>query len=189
MQIKNGILRKLIKLELRYENFELFILSFFLAYILLTPPYSLMIEDYIKSSIKWGYFGALIVGFGFAYGITTPVSVAALYIFGTTLNPFLIAPIAGLGATFSDYILFFTTRRFVGGEVRKIQIKHKKLLRFVKKFAPLIAMLIILSPFPDEIAAGFMGSIRYSKKKFIVLAYVANTIGILLVSGLGSYFG
>ena len=189
MKKKNNFTETLIKLELKYENFGIFFLSVVIAYIILTPPYLQMLEEFIFQSHRWGYLGAAIAGFGYSYGITTPVAIAVFYILGTTLNPFYLAFLGAFGAAISDYFLFIITKKTVGRKIHKIESHHRKASRFLHRFAPLIAMAIILSPFPDEIAASYMGSIQYNRKKFLILAYFANFIGLLLIAGVGSYFG
>lgn len=189
MKKKNHLVETLIKIELRYENFAIFFLSVVFAYILLTPPYLQMLEDFIFQSHRWGYLGAAIAGFGYSYGITTPVAIAVFYILGTTLNPLYLAFLGAFGATISDFFLFIVTKKTVGKKIHKIESHHRKASRFLHRFAPLIAMAIIMSPLPDEIASGYMGSIEYSRRKFLILAYFANFIGLLLITGVGSYFG
>jgi hypothetical protein len=59
---------------------------------------------------------------------------------------------------------------------------------FLKKISPLIAGFIIASPLPDELAAVLLGSENYDYKKFLILAFVFNFLGILFIVGLGRIF-
>jgi len=45
----------------------------------------------------------------------------------------------------------------------------------------IIGLFILGSPLPDELAIGFLGIIDLSYKKFILISFLANTIGILLI--------
>lgn len=184
-----AIIKELKKLELKYENFAIFILSLYVAYIILTPPYFQGLVNFIQKSGEWGYIGAFIAGSGYSYGILMPVSIATLFVIGSSLNPFLIAFVGAFGATLGDFIIFIFSRDTLGREVEKIEKRHKKFSRFVKKFALIIALIIIALPIPDEFASAFLGTIRFQTKKFFIFVYISNFIGILLVSGLGLLYG
>ncbi|MEM7825739.1 MAG: hypothetical protein QW412_02685, partial [Candidatus Aenigmatarchaeota archaeon] len=53
-----------------------------------------------------------------------------------------------------------------------------------KFFVGLIGCSIIASPLPDELGIAFLGSIRFDTKKFLLLSYVLNFIGIFFITSL-----
>lgn len=175
--------------EMKYENLLLLLISCIVVYMILTPPYLQVLEKAIRASGQYGYFGVLIAGSFFAYGITSPIAAAVLIAFGSSLNPILIAAIGAAGATFSDFIIFKFAKRKLSAEIERLKRRGmlKKYSKTIQHFAPLIAGFIIGSPLPDELAAGFLGAIKFSNKKFILFIYAAEFIGILALALIGSF--
>ncbi|MCC7436766.1 hypothetical protein IT402_02755, partial [Candidatus Nomurabacteria bacterium] len=47
--------------------------------------------------------------------------------------------------------------------------------------APVIGAIIIASPLPDEIGVGLIGISKMKNWQFLVLSFVLNSLGILLI--------
>lgn len=197
MEIKNGKrikeeiekeAEKIWELEWKYHNLILFFISIIIAYYLLK-------SEYLKSMIlKFGslsYFGVLVAGIFYTYGLTTVPASALIYMLGKTLNPFIIAFIGALGSMIGDFLIFAYVKYALVTEIKmlmsELHLRIPKILRskFIYKIAPLIAGLIIASPLPDEIGVALMGIVEYKTKHFLLYSYLLNFIGILIIA----YFG
>jgi len=178
--------------EIKYDRLLLFFFSLVVLYILIEPEYSIKIESFIRSLAGYGYIGIFIAGSMYTTYATSPVAAYILFIFGEFYNPLLIAALGAAGACAIDFIIYTISKKYSildsrGGRsflVKKIQPGH-----ILYKFAPLIALFIIGSPLPDELADIFMGQIRYDKKKFLIISYLGNFLGILIISLFGASFG
>lgn len=179
-------LKKLQQLELKYENIIILVGMFIVAYMFVTPSIAQQIKSFIINIGELRYLGALIAGTFFSWGLTTAPAAAALWILGKTANPFAIAAIGSVGATAMDLIIFRFVKRKFGSDVARLERRQKKLSKWIHRFGPLIAGFMIASPLPDEIAAGFLGAIRFEEKKFIIFIYFAHFIGILAISGVAA---
>jgi hypothetical protein len=146
------------------------------------------LEKFLLSLGNYEYLGAFFAGFFYTYGATTAFSVATFFILAKVLNPWVLAFLGALGSIVSEYIIYnFVSER--SGKTIKINNKKYKIpeikSKFVKKISPLIAGFIIASPLPDELAAVLLGAEKYDSKKFILLAFIFNFIGILFIVALG----
>lgn len=181
------LFKEILKIETRYENLLLLLLSCILAYILLTPSYMLKLESLIQRSGDFGYIGTFFAGLFYTFSFSSIPATAVLYVLGMSLNPLLVAIIGASGATITDYMIFLITKKKFSQEVARIERKKKlrKISKWIHHLAPILAFLVIASPLPDEFAAGFLGSIRLDKKIFIPLIFLADFFGILILSSLG----
>jgi uncharacterized membrane protein YdjX (TVP38/TMEM64 family) len=146
------------------------------------------LEKFLLSLGNYEYLGAVFAGFFYTYGTTTAFSVATFFILAKVLNPWILAILGALGSIVSEYIIYnFVSER--SGKIIKINNKKYKIpeikSKFVKKISPLIAGFIIASPLPDELAAVLLGAEKYGSKKFILLTFIFNFIGILFIVALG----
>jgi len=156
----------------------------------------LTLESYLTGSLEkfllnlgnYEYLGAVLAGFFYTYGATTAFSVATFFVLAKVLNPWVLALLGALGSIVSEYIIYnFVSKK--SGKIIKISNKKYKIpeikSKFVKKISPLIAGFIIASPLPDELAAVLLGAEKYGSKKFILLTFIFNFIGILFIVALG----
>ncbi len=200
---------------LKYQNLVLLFIGIIVAtYILIyRPAASIMTSSGIE---QLGYVAAFVYGMMYAYAITTAPSAALIFSLGKThlVEPLLIAVIGASGAVLSDYLIFRFVRDGLMGEIRMLekdirtfvhrfdhhgknrpnQHFHEKarIWKAISKskawniLVPVVAGLIIASPLPDEFGAAIFGAIRFDSKKFLVVAYFLNFIGIFVISYLGS---
>ncbi len=139
----------------------------------------------------FGIGGIFIAGMMYSYSLTTSIGALLLPAFLAQSSVPLIALVGGFGGTFADFTVF----RFIKGNLRK-EVRQLGKTRFMKAFARLpfmnhpwfrdvLGVLVIMSPFPDEIGVAIMASTHLSENNFRILSLIANTIGIyLLVSAL-----
>lgn len=181
------IIKDIKKYGMKYENLVLLFVSLVAALVILTPAYFQQLENFIKSAGSYGYIGVAIAGFFFSYGITTPIAMVALAAFGASIEPIYVALIGGTAATISDFIIYFFARRKLSSAERKLEKKYlnKKYSRAWHAFAPIVAGFIIASPLPDELAAGILGALKFDRKRFIILVWVAEVIGVFVIASVG----
>ncbi len=127
--------------------------------------------------------GALYTSF-----LTAPISVATLIVIAESNNPIIVALLGGLGAVVGDMLIVKLFRDNLSKDVK--YVSHELKLQIITKFLnffhlgfiiPLIGMIIIASPFPDELGLVMLGGTNLKYRELIVLTYVLNTAGILLI--------
>jgi hypothetical protein len=176
--------------EYEWKHYKTFLIALFVVLTL-----ELYVTGYLQAMLtslgEYEYVGAFFGGFFYTYGITTPFSIAVLLVVGQKLNPLLVAIVGAFGSLISEYIIYTFARKQAKRFIKKnSNLEINRILKsgFLKKISPLIAGLIIASPLPDELAAGLMGIECYDVKKFLLLTFSFNFIGILLISGIGRIF-
>ena len=179
-----------LKLEIRwrywhYKNTALLGLSLLAFVYLLSQP---AIDSFIRSIGELGYLGALIAGVMFTSTFTVAPGGVILYHLAQLLNPYEIALLAGAGAVLGDYVVFRYLRDRVFEELRPLGQKLASWRSFnifrTPYFAwltPVIGALVIASPFPDELGITLLGISKIKVWQFLILAFLLNAVGILLV--------
>jgi len=180
---------RFVKYEWGHYNILLFILVLLLTIeALLTGS----LQRFLSSMGDYGYYGAILAGFFYTYGATSPFSIAAFFILAKISNPWALAFLGALSSIMSEYIIYEAVRIETEKTVRSHKIKGLKIpkikSKLLKKLSPIIAMLIIASPLPDELAAALLGAENYDIKKFIALTFISNFIGILFIVEIGKIF-
>ena len=181
--------KKVRKLHWKYRNLIYISLSVLVSYALLREG---ILATYLSGFGDLGYLGAFIGGLFFSYALTTPISVAVLFLLSENLNPLIVAFLGAFGAVISDYIIFRFVRDRLLDELKTLsddlKIKMPRIPNYVKrsKYAkwiiPTIAGFIIASPLPDELAAALFAAVRFDPKKFALISYVSNFLGILAIA-------
>ncbi|MEM5772621.1 MAG: hypothetical protein QXL86_00095 [Candidatus Aenigmatarchaeota archaeon] len=191
----------------KYKNLFLFCLSIVVAYFILKNEESL---TFLKSLHGLGYLSAFIAGALFTSSLTVAPATALIYTLGSTFNPLVLAFIGAFGSLMSDYLIFRFVKHRLVDEIKLLHEEVKKFLRPVTKpfvpkdlrfrlwlwqravnsrlrwLIPVIAGFIIASPLPDEFGVALLGAAKYETKRFAVLSYFLNFMGILLVAFVGS---
>jgi len=195
-------IKRIKKYQWKYRNLILLALSFVFAYYMLKTS---QIVSLIENLGNLGYPASFAAGMLFSYGITTAPATVALFTLGKTINPFLIAALGAVGTVISDYIIFRIVRDRLLGEIKLLSKEVRTLTKPVSHLffwedlrvriwhaisrskawnliVPVIGGLIIASPLPDEIGVAIFGAIKFEPKKFMIVAYLFNFIGILAVA-------
>jgi len=164
-------------------------MSFVLASIILT---SSLIRDFIQSLGTYSYLGVLISGIFFVYGFTALPATASIILLSKSLNPVLIGLIGGFGAVVSDLLIFSYVRYGLDPDIKYIlkktgitRIKELKRTR-LRWIIPFLAGFIIASPLPDEVGTFIFGIANYDLKKFLIYAYLLNSLGIMAIAFLAA---
>lgn len=185
------------KYRWKHRNLVFIFLSTALAVYILTTP---EIAGLIEHSGNTGYLGALVAGFFFSSLFTTPLATVTLILLGKTHNPIIVGLIGSLGATTADFIIYKAARKSIdslSGEIVELKLfierhnpvhlndQNRIFHELRVHLIPVLAGLIIASPLPDELAIGILSATRYNKRKMILLSYVANFAGIVLLAYIG----
>ena len=200
------IIKTLRKFEWKHHNLILFIISLFFAYYILRYK---PIVNFIQNLTYLGYLAALALGMLFTYALTSVPASAALYNLGSQFNPLLIAFIGAFGSVISDYLIFRFVRDKLIDEIKLLSEEVNRVTRPVsdlflpknllvilwksvsrskvwKTIIPVIAGFIIASPLPDELGVALFGASKFEPKKFVIISYFLNFLGILAISYFGS---
>jgi hypothetical protein len=191
MSRKAGV--KLIEFEMwRYRYLVLFSVGVVLAILILSNN---AITSFLSRASEWSYFGAFATGIFYTYSLTSMPATAVFFEVSKGLNPFVAAALGGLGAMLGDLIIFkfiktdiLPEARLLARDLRIPRIRSRKFIHMIHKVAPFIAGFIIASPLPDELGAAMFGAIEYDTKKFMVISWTCNTLGLLAIALLGKVF-
>ena len=149
-----------------------------------------VISDFLRYSEKLEFLGSFIAGMFFTSIFTTAPAIVTL---GEIARENSILPTAlfgAIGAVVGDLIIFRFVRDRLSEHIVEL-VKHqgsgKRIkalfrLRFFRWFTFLLGGLIIASPFPDELGISLLGFSKMRLLWFIPLSWVANFIGILIIS-------
>jgi uncharacterized membrane protein YdjX (TVP38/TMEM64 family) len=129
-----------------------------------------------------GYLGALLAGVFYAISFTSPSATVILANLSGHLNIFGAALLAGVGALLYDLLIFTIARREA----------HSRVIEAIKARLPgrsrvpqwaflLLGMVILASPLPDELASGMLGLSSVSTRKFFLLSFAMNVLGIFII--------
>lgn len=185
--------KKIIKIK--YPKLLLLIFSVIVAIILFYSGKNY--EPLHNSILSLGYIGTFVVGIFYAYGFTAPSATAILLILAKEQNILFTGLIAGLGALFSDLLIFLFIRYSFSDEIDKLE--KEKIIKYLEKeeriilghyrkyVLPAFAGFLIASPLPTEIGIALMATLKkVSIKRFLIIAYLLHTFGILLILLIGN---
>lgn len=175
---------------MKYPKFFLFIITIIVAYIIFKGNSLFGLGDFIN---KAGYLGVFICGILYAYGFTSAFAVAVFLILGDGFNVVTVALIGGLGSFLGDLVIFKFIKGAFSDEVDKLSKEKivlyisKKIPRFFSRyFVPVIGVIIIASPLPDEIGVSLLAvSKKMTPKVFYFVSFLLNTLGILAILLIG----
>ncbi|MBI4121343.1 MAG: hypothetical protein HY470_00060 [Candidatus Ryanbacteria bacterium] len=176
----------------RYKNTALLILSLVLFFFLAETPF---VDNLIRRIGSFGFIGAFLGGIFFVSTFTVVPASAVLFHIAQALNPLGVAIAAGAGAVIGDYLIFRFLKDEVFDELKPIlsRLGDSHLGRLISTpyfawFAPVMGAIIIASPFPDEVGISLMGISQLKNWQFLIISFVLNSLGILLVVTLARSF-
>ncbi len=173
----------------KYPKLALLILIITSAYIVFSNP---AIKEIINNIDSTGYTAAFIGGLLFSFGFTTPIAIG-MFIVLEPSNILYASLIGGVGAVISDIIIFKIIKFSFMDEFYRLENTKpiKKLTREIKNdfskkvrnyMLMIFAGLIIASPLPDELGVSMLAGLTHIKQShFIVMSYLANTLGIAIM--------
>ncbi|MFH1854805.1 MAG: hypothetical protein ABH810_00085 [bacterium] len=175
----------------KYKNIFLLIISIALFIYFLDSPF---IVSIITQLGALGYVGAFLCGILFVSIFTVTPALAILYELASTLNPWLIALFAGLGAVVGDLIIFnflkdkvFKELSPIFGKLRGSLISKIFISPFFAWFVPILGAFMIAAPLPDELGLGLLGLSKIKLWQFVLVTFILNALGILIVVLFANY--
>lgn len=174
--------------SLKYPNLTIFFSILFLTYLFIETGALL---QWITALGNFGYLSAFLIGIFFVSTFTVIPATAALFLLSGKLGIIAVSLLAGMGGAIGDFTIFKFIKDGLVSELKLVfkQVAGDNLLRFhwifhTKYFvwlSPVIGALIIASPLPDELGIGLLGVYKLDDKKFILLSFILNTLGIFLI--------
>ncbi|MBU0749992.1 hypothetical protein KKH15_00550 [Patescibacteria group bacterium] len=168
-----------------YQNTTLLVISLVVLAVLIETPYVQAIVNHIGT---YGYIGSFISGIFFVSTFTVAPASVVLFHLAEEYNPILIALTAGAGAVIGDVCLFRFFKDQIFQEFTPLlsRLKQRNVVALFRSpyfawFTPVLGAIIIASPFPDEIGIGMMGLGKIKEWQFMILTYLLNTVGILII--------
>lgn len=164
----------------------IFCVSVFLAFLLIQSG---SVDSFISKVMPIQFLAEFIAGVLFTSFLTTPFSIALFYVLSKSTNPLQIALIGGLGAAIGDILIVSIFRNSFFDDFKTLEkaLKLKRAFHFFhhshfNHLAPLLGILIIASPFPDELGLMMLGASKLKYMQLLILTYILNTAGIFFFS-------
>lgn len=147
-----------------------------------------IVRTFIDSIEHLGILGFIIAGAMYTSFFTGAPAIILLIQLGQTSNPFEVALFGGIGSVIGDLIILKIFEDKVAHELVPLmrRLNMSKLLRAMRRKknrdrAMILGAIAIASPVPDEIGIGLLGIAHLSTAKLILITYVLNAAGILLL--------
>lgn len=141
------------------------------------------------------YLDAFIGGLMFVFTFTIPVGALVLVSAADHLPVIFVALIGGLGAVLGDFLIFRFVRDNLLHEVEPIcagpssgYFKRIFCSRYFRWTMPVLGAIIVALPLPDELGVGLMGFSQMSSRRFLLITYILDTAGILILIAGASIF-
>lgn len=163
---------------------SVFVLSLIVAWWLIKSGH---LESITLSILPLRFVAEIVAGILYTSFLTSPISVAMLIVLASENNPVVTAFLAGFGAVLGDLLIVKFFRKeaqdidFIARQLhfQKInKILHKLHLDFL---TPLFGVIIVASPFPDELGLMMLGASKLKYQEIALLSYILNTAGILII--------
>ncbi len=147
------------------------------------------IREYIADFGLAGPLGALFAGMLFVSSFTIVIGTFFIAALADAMPLWQLVLIAGLGSSIVDITLFHLVRHTVFEEMKPLMRKWRrrhfmKVLhsKYVSWTVPFLGALIIISPLPDELGVSMLGISNMDTKRFAILSFFLNCIGVFLVA-------
>ena len=151
-----------------------------------------ILQEFFSSLHQHEYAGAFAAGIFYSYGMTTPFSIAALMLMAGSIDPFALAGLAAAGATLSNAIMLHSFSRNLGNTIhitQRISFQVPKADSIWQKLGLSgLGGLVLMSPFPDEIATIIFGISRVDIWKLVVLSFIFKFLGVLAIADISVGF-
>ena len=169
-----------------FSDLSIILVSILVAVILVKAHVITRLLDGIEN-LEW--LGSFVAGLFFTSVFTTAPAIVALGEIARANSLWTTALFGAAGAVIGDMFIFSFMRDRFSEHLMEL-LKHEGMgkrfravfrLRSFKWLTFLLAGLIIASPLPDEIGISLLGFSKMKLSRFLVLSFVVNTIGILLI--------
>ncbi len=147
-----------------------------------------VVDIVLSRTGDWVLLAGFVAGMFFTSLLTTAPAIAVLGELAQEGTIFLVALIGGAGAVVGDYILFIFVRDRVSADAAYLlrgpkfrRALHVFKNRHFRRVLPIVGALIIASPLPDELGLTLLGLSSIRSGSFLLVSYVMNTLGILII--------
>lgn len=145
------------------------------------------VHKVIDTLLPFRFVAEFVAGMLYTSFLTSPIALAMLIGLAQDNNPIMIAVVGGLGGAFVDFLIVRVLRdnsKDINAVSKELQFQ--KVAKFLKSYhlefiIPILGALIIASPFPDEIGLLMLGASKLKYRELLVLTFVLDTAGILLI--------
>lgn len=172
----------------KYKNTAFLLLSLVVLFVFAD---SVVVKNFISKVGGLGYFGIFVTGLFFVSTFTVAPASVVLYFLSSQFHPAVIALVAGVGASFGDLLIlkFLKDRVFVELYPLFTKMAGRRVRRLFRTpyfawLSPVVGILIIASPFPDEIGIGLLGVSKLKSWQFFLISFVCNALGIFVIVSL-----
>lgn len=173
------------KVQKLIADLIIFCVSVFLAFLLIQNG---TVDSFINKVAPIQFLAEFTAGLLFTSFLTTPFSFALFYVLAESTNPLQIALIGGIGACIGDMLIVSVFRNSFFDDFKTLErtLKLKRAFHFFhhshfNHLAPLLGVLIIASPFPDELGLMMLGGSKLKTVQLAILTFTINTAGIFFI--------
>lgn len=145
------------------------------------------LDTIIQFILPFKYVAAVAVGVLYTSIFTTPFAMAGFYLLAPNFDPLTLAAVGGIGAVVGDLVILKFFRKLLKF-IPQVGIRNlsKVLGKVLKRkhhdtLAIILGCLFIMLPLPDEVGLLMLGATRLSDGRLIILSYILNSVGILLL--------
>lgn len=164
----------------------IFLISIFFAFLIIQNG---TLESFIAKVEPVRFLAEFIGGLLFTSFLTTPFSIALFYVLADSVHPLQVAVIGGFGASLGDLLIIAVFRNSFFDDFKTLErtLKLKRAFNFFRHshfnhLAPVLGVLIIASPFPDELGLMMLGASKLKTIQLFILTYVLNAAGIFFIT-------
>lgn len=177
-----------------YPKLTILLIVIILTYYIFSRP---SVFNYLNHLANLSYLSFFIAGTLFSFGFLTPL-MTGFFIASNPEHIVLAAMIAGLGAAFSNLLIFSFVRLSFIDEINRLEntkllkmirkevrllILHERILKKLKwYFLYAFAGFLIASPLPNEFGDILLASIKKIRPlSLMILSFILSTFGILFL--------
>lgn len=163
------------------------------SYVLVALPFLFLDPHAVAAFVSpLGLVGIFATGVFYTYGFTSGLATVTAPVLGLIYPAWVVAVVGGLGASIADTSILVFLREKMCREIR--EVGNSRVFRFLSRVPILghpwtrsaLGILVLASPFPDEIGVALVASNRVlSAGTFWLLSFSANTLGLYGLARLG----
>lgn len=150
---------------------------------------SSVLEKLLVSAQEYKILGSFIAGLFFTSVFTTAPAIVALGEISQVFSLFTVAFFGAIGAVVGDMLIFYFVKERFSEHLtelfahqsfsKRVRVLFKR--RSFRWITFLVGGLVIASPLPDEIGISILGFSKMKPSRFILLSFVCNLVGIVLI--------
>lgn len=146
-------------------------------------------HNWVISLGAWEYLGAFVAGTLFVSSFTVATSTVVIAVLSDNIHPLILGVVGGFGAMIGDLLIFKYIKDHLTDELKMLfgkegtsYIRSVTRSKYIGWTLPIIGVLVIASPLPDELGVSLLGLTNMSRQKFMIISYISNALGILAIA-------